>query len=168
MGLAPYITGAEQGIASELTLQRQHVFFGVGNAVAGWIGGYAANRHVLRPVHVGVGMAGRRVQGSQLHREVLAEILSGASRNEWSGKKRWSGAGVCGPIGSIRAQHTDAKRWDGGVEHPEPGSQACLAGTSQNFAEKGVPLEARRVGEPDARGEIKISRGCERARNSGI
>ena len=73
------VTGACHGAGSKLPLQREHVLLRVGDLVRGAVGRNPADRNVLRPVDIGIGIGSGNVQWCEADWKWLAEILAGGS-----------------------------------------------------------------------------------------
>src|ERR1700722_17141454 len=155
MGLRAYIAGTEHGVSSKAALDRQHVLFGVRSLVAGNVIWDSADGLKLRPIDGAVWMAGAGVQRGELHRKILAVVLSVGGSYEWRGEQRRSGAGISGSVRRIRAAHSNCQRLYGGVKD-------AIAGPDAGFASIG------RVSQADARRKILISGRRQSPRYAGI
>src|SRR5580693_6084932 len=167
MSLIADVVHTEHSVGSKSALQREHVFLGVGDAVVHGIVGQASNGFELRKVD-GVGMACARIQRSQSHREILAEVLAVRCRDKWRGEQRRSWTGIRGPVRCISGHHADGESFDRGIKHSKARSYAGVARTTEYFCEQAIAGSAWRISQADARCEVTISRRRQRARNSRI
>src|ERR1700723_623457 len=167
VGLIAHVAGAEQRVVPNLPLEGDHVLLGIRNAVVDRIRRDATDRNVLRPVDVRVGVTAGGVQGREGHRKILAQRLAIGGSDERVGKLGWSGTTVGGSVGSVGREDSDGEGLDGRVIHAEAGANAGFAWTAEDFTEKTVGRNVRRIGEADARRKF-IARRRQRAPHPGI
>src|SRR5271169_4561908 len=147
MSLIAHVVQTEHCTRSPSTLDRQHVFLGVGNTIAREVVGKPTDRLELRKVCSLIGMLRTGPQRCKLKRERLAKILAGGERDERVGKLRRSRARVGCTVRRIRAHDANANRFARGIEYAITGADTGLSGITEIFGKHAISLKARKVSQ---------------------